>query len=129
MKNRDQGKSKKQRYTRLALYLFLTLVFGIACSKSEKPVQKGSETSESVTQEEYIAPPPPPGAENWPSFRGIRASGIAGGQDIPLNWNAEKGINIKWKIKIPGLGHSSPVVWKDRVFITTAVGKDEEPFL
>ena len=129
MKNMNPVKSKKQSYIEFAIYLFLTLVFGIACSQSEKLVQKVSEPSEPVTQEEYIAPPPPPGAENWPSFRGIRASGIAGGQDIPLNWNAEKGINIMWKIKIPGLGHSSPVVWKDRVFITTAVGKDEEPFL
>ena len=59
---------------------------------------------------------------NWPSFRGPRASGIADGQNPPTVWDAEKGINIKWKTAIPGLGHSSPVVWGDRVFVTSAVG-------
>src|SRR6185295_16847240 len=60
-------------------------------------------------------------AENWPSFRGPNASGIADGQSLPSSWNAEKSVNILWKTPIPGLGHSSPVVWDDRVFVTTAV--------
>jgi outer membrane protein assembly factor BamB len=60
-------------------------------------------------------------AQNWPSFRGSNGSGIADGQALPINWDAEKSINIRWKSPIPGLGHSSPVVWGDRVFITTAI--------
>lgn len=64
---------------------------------------------------------------NWPSFRGIHASGIADNQDLPSDWDASKAANLKWKTVIPGLAHSSPVVWGDRVFVTTAVssaGKD-----
>lgn len=60
-------------------------------------------------------------AANWPSFRGAHAAGVADGQNLPDLWDAEKGINIKWKARIPGLAHSSPVVWGDRIFVTTAV--------
>jgi outer membrane protein assembly factor BamB len=60
-------------------------------------------------------------AQNWPSFRGQNGSGIADGANPPIVWDAEKSINILWKTAIPGLGHSSPIVWGDRVFITTAV--------
>jgi outer membrane protein assembly factor BamB len=59
--------------------------------------------------------------ENWPSFRGRAASGVAEKQNLPDTWDGEKGINIKWKTRIPGLAHSSPVVWGDRVFVTTAI--------
>jgi outer membrane protein assembly factor BamB len=61
---------------------------------------------------------------NWPSFRGPNASGVADGQFPPSTWNAEKGINVLWKTPIPGFGHSSPVIWDDRVFVTTAVSGD-----
>ena len=58
---------------------------------------------------------------NWPSFRGVRASGVADGFATPTKWDAEKNENVLWKTPIPGLGHSSPVVWGDRVFVTTAI--------
>lgn len=64
---------------------------------------------------------------NWPSFRGPAASGVADGMNLPETWNGASGENIKWKVKIPGLAHSSPVVWGDRVYVTTAIssaGKD-----
>jgi len=65
---------------------------------------------------------------NWPSFRGPRASGIAEGYPTPVEWNAAKSRNVRWKTPIPGLGHSSPVVWGDRIFITTAVsGESQAP--
>jgi len=68
-------------------------------------------------------------AQNWPSFRGSHASGAADGQRLPLEWDAETGLNIRWKTHIPGLAHSSPVVWGDRIFVTTAIsGKGEEGF-
>lgn len=60
-------------------------------------------------------------AENWPSFRGPNASGVADGQPLATSWDAEKSVNILWRTQIPGLGHSSPVVWGDRVFVTTAI--------
>ena len=63
----------------------------------------------------------------WPSFRGPSASGIADGQAPPTEWDAGTGRNIRWSTEIPGLGHSSPIVWGDRVFLTTAVSADPDP--
>jgi outer membrane protein assembly factor BamB len=62
-------------------------------------------------------------AQEWPSFRGAHGSGVADGTNPPIVWDLEKGINVKWKTAIPGLAHSSPIVWGDRVFVTTAVPK------
>lgn len=58
---------------------------------------------------------------NWPSFRGADGTGVADGQNPPVVWNVAKGESIRWKTAIPGLGHSCPVVWGDRVFLTTAI--------
>lgn len=58
--------------------------------------------------------------ENWPQFRGVEASGIGSGSP-PTEWNTETGDNIVWKTPIPGLAHSAPIVWGDRVFLTTCV--------
>lgn len=69
------------------------------------------------------AQPDAPGS-TWPSFRGSAASGVADGQGLPDRWNAEEMTNILWKIPIPGLAHSSPIVWGDRVFVTTAVNRE-----
>ncbi|MGD8328145.1 MAG: PQQ-binding-like beta-propeller repeat protein [Acidobacteriota bacterium] len=60
----------------------------------------------------------------WPSFRGPRASGVAEGADPPLSWDLADGDNVRWRVEIPGVGHSSPVVWGGRVFVTTAVSSD-----
>jgi outer membrane protein assembly factor BamB len=57
-------------------------------------------------------------AENWPQFRGPSGRGMSNETDIPLNWSSTQ--NIAWKTDIPGEGWSSPVVWDDRVFLTTA---------
>lgn len=64
----------------------------------------------------------------WPSFRGAMASGVGEGP-APTAWNVETATNILWKTPIPGLAHSSPVVWGDRVFITTAVSTEANPTL
>lgn len=65
-------------------------------------------------------------AQNWPSFRGPNGSGIAAGE-LPLVWDGEKSSNILWKTPLPGLGHSSPVVWGDRVFVTLAISSAANP--
>jgi outer membrane protein assembly factor BamB len=57
-------------------------------------------------------------AENWPSFRGPTRQGLSMERELPLSWSAES--NIVWKTEIPGQGWSSPVVWGDRVIVTTA---------
>jgi outer membrane protein assembly factor BamB len=60
-------------------------------------------------------------AENWPGWRGD-GRGISIEKNLPLKWSEEE--NVKWKTPIAGTGHSSPVVWGDRVFVTTAVAED-----
>ena len=57
---------------------------------------------------------------NWPQFRGPSGSGVGTGSP-PAEWNVESGKNILWKTAIPGLGHSSPVIWGDKIFLTSAV--------
>jgi outer membrane protein assembly factor BamB len=70
-------------------------------------------------------------AQNWPQFRGAGAVGVAEGGPTLSAWDATKMQGVRWKTKIPGLAHSSPVVWGDRVYVTTAVssaGKSEERY-
>jgi len=60
-------------------------------------------------------------SQNWPSFRGQNGAGVGEGNTPPTSWDTEKSVNVLWKTPIPGLGHSSPIIWGERVFITTAV--------
>jgi dipeptidyl aminopeptidase/acylaminoacyl peptidase/outer membrane protein assembly factor BamB len=104
------------------------LVFTVA--KTERVLNRVPDTPAAVppaaTQEEAIAVQAP---GNWPSFRGPGASGVADGQHPPTSWDAAKGVNVRWKTPIPGLGHSCPVVWGGRVFLTTAVSGDPKASL
>jgi outer membrane protein assembly factor BamB len=65
-------------------------------------------------------------AQPWPAFRGANTSGVADGQGAVAEWNVATGQNIKWKTPIPGIAVSSPIVWGDRVFVTTAVGSNAD---
>ena len=58
--------------------------------------------------------------KNWPRFRGPGASGVLEGHATSVSWNLETKAGLAWKTPIPGLAHSSPVVWGDSVFLTTA---------
>jgi hypothetical protein len=59
--------------------------------------------------------------DRWPSFRGPSASGVGDDVRVPDRWNVKDGSNVRWRVAVPGLGHSSPIVWGDRVFVTTAI--------
>jgi len=110
----------KKTYT--ILIACFICVFMLSCSNSaSSETNDGNPGSQEAAQKVRT--------ENWPQFRGHNASGIAAGQDLPLNWDVKTGTNILWKRPIPGLGHSSPVVWEDRVFVTTAVGEGKEAYL
>ncbi len=63
-------------------------------------------------------------AQNWPTFRGPGARGVAEKQNLPVSWDVASGKNIAWKTEIPGLGLSSPIVWGSHVFLTTAVSSN-----
>jgi outer membrane protein assembly factor BamB len=63
--------------------------------------------------------------QNWPGFRGPGAQGVAEGYPTRADWNADaaagKLSGVLWRIELPGLGHSSPIVWGDNIFVATAV--------
>jgi outer membrane protein assembly factor BamB len=63
---------------------------------------------------------PKPGVD-WPSFRGIKANGVADGFPLASTWDVAKNQNVLWKTPIPGLGHSSPIIWGDRLCVASAV--------
>ena len=68
-----------------------------------------------------------PAADNWPQFRGPSAAGISTNSSLPEQWSAKQ--NVAWKTDLAGRGWSSPVVWSNRVFLTTVVnlGESESP--
>jgi outer membrane protein assembly factor BamB len=59
------------------------------------------------------------GETNWPQWRGPDGSGVSAEKGLPEEWGEAK--NVRWKTPLPGKGHSSPVVWGKRVFVTTAI--------
>ena len=63
-------------------------------------------------------------AQNWPSFRGANASGVADGKPTAVTWNAATGDHVAWKAPVAGVAVSSPIVWGDRVFVSTAISSD-----
>lgn len=62
----------------------------------------------------------------WPSFRGPRASGVSKGSDPPVEWNGETGEGLAFKVELAGLAHSSPVIWGELLFVTSAVSERED---
>lgn len=63
--------------------------------------------------------------ENWPGWRGPRGDGSSEEKGIATRWDGKSGEGILWKTSLPGYGHSSPVVWENRVFVTACNDKDE----
>jgi outer membrane protein assembly factor BamB len=64
-------------------------------------------------------------ASNWPQWRGPQSQGVSEEKNLPEEWSADK--NIIWKTEIPGRGHSSPIVWNNRIFLTTAIEGEVVP--
>jgi len=57
---------------------------------------------------------------DWPQFRGAQASGVSE-RATPLTWNLATGENVRWQAPVPGLAHASPIIWENRLYLTTAV--------
>ena len=65
------------------------------------------------------------GAANWPQWRGPGGTGVSAETNLPGEWSPAK--NIRWKTPVAGRGHSSPVVWGNKIFLTTAIEGDVVP--
>src|SRR5687767_15535356 len=65
-------------------------------------------------------------AENWPGWRGPRGDGTSESTSAPTVWNGETGENIAWKVPVPGSGHASPIIWDDRMFLSSCNEKTQE---
>jgi outer membrane protein assembly factor BamB len=105
---------KGDKVTRVALRRFTAEYYYFPAKAVAKPIAAPKEGDVTVAA-----------TMNWPQFRGPDATGVADGQHPPTTWDVKAGTNVKWKTPIPGLGHSCPVVWGDRVFLTTAISSGE----
>jgi len=65
-------------------------------------------------------------AEDWPQFRGPTGGGVSSDKDLPLTWGGPKKENILWSAELAGEGISSPIVWKDRIFVVNASRKADD---
>ncbi len=61
-------------------------------------------------------------ADNWPQWRGPAMNGVSAEKNLPLKWTTEE--NIIWKLALPGLSGSTPIIWRERIFLNVAEGSD-----
>ena len=62
-------------------------------------------------------------ATGWPQYRGAQAGGVEDETALPTTWDVTTGENMRWQTSIPGMAHSSPVAWGDRIYVATAVAE------
>ena len=80
-----------------------------------------------LSYQSRLAEPEP--ERQWSSYRGYYSNGVLDNANLPESWNVETNENVLWKYKVPGLGLSSPVIWGEKLFITSAVSEsDDEGF-
>lgn len=103
-----------------------------AAAEPPAPPRRGQDKTNAAAAAASAQPPAQaddaPGPDPyWPQWRGPLGTGVAPNADPPVQWSETK--NVRWKIALPGKGHSTPVVWGDRIFVTTAVpfGEKLEP--
>jgi outer membrane protein assembly factor BamB len=72
-----------------------------------------------------LAPSPAPAEANWPQWRGPTNNGISPEKGLPTKWSEKEG--VAWKIDLPGEGYSTPIVWGDRIFLTSRDTRSTAP--
>jgi outer membrane protein assembly factor BamB len=92
----------------------LTSIAGLACLALPMHASRPSEPAASAAL-----------ADNWPQWRGPGGAGLGASANYPDTWSATE--HIAWKTAIPGRGHSSPIVWGNRLFVTTAIQGEHIP--
>ncbi len=66
-------------------------------------------------------------AENWPAWRGPRGDGTSDERNVPTHWSGTE--NVAWKVAVPGVGHASPIVWEDSIFVVSCLEDSQERIL
>ncbi len=100
-----------------AVTLFALAFLGGALSESAlKDLEKDPAKQGSFASREELA-------ENWPVFRGPNGLGVATMTSAPTEWDGESGENIVWKVEVPKPGFNSPIIWKEKLFLS---GADED---
>jgi outer membrane protein assembly factor BamB len=106
-------------FLRLVLLVALVICAGMVTAGGQTDGSRRITTTRATIRPTMAAAPTARGS--WPSFRGREASGVADGQNLPDAWDGASGRRILWKTPVPGLAHSSPIVWGDTVFVTSAI--------
>lgn len=111
------------KLTALHLFLISVVLMSFSKSRAQSLLAEGVSSSEAFYESMESN-------RQWPSYRGYYASGYLDDAHLPDSFNIESAYNVKWNVEVPGLGLSCPVIWDDRVFITTAVSEfDKEGYL
>ncbi|MBN1481116.1 hypothetical protein EH223_01505 [candidate division KSB1 bacterium] len=100
-------------------FTLLAILMSSACTQEESPRQEKTEAVAKSPEAKPFRIIKHDG--NWPQFRGAYAAGVADEQNLPLNFSGVTGEHIKWQTNIPGLAHACPIVWEDKVFVTSAI--------
>ncbi len=110
--------------------LLLTMLALSAGSKSRLPATARElvklQAGDAGTMKPHVAAFLAGRMQNWPMFRGPLGTGIAFTTNAPLTWNVTNSEGIVWKSPVPAKGHSSPIVWGERVFLTGGEAKARE---
>ena len=96
-------------------------------AKRQRPRRRALKQSTAYSPSKGTNPIQPAVSADWASFRGTRRRGVAEGFSLPHNWNAspaESAEGVLWQTEVSGLGHSSPVITGDRLFLLTAIAAD-----
>ena len=101
----------------LALGDFIVTTTGVCTPSSAIAQSLDVDTATANTQPESVEDP----RRQWAQWRGPLSTGAAIDANPPVEWSGRDDKNIRWKVALPGRGHSTPIVWKDRIYVTTAI--------
>ena len=99
---------------------------GSACGLAVLAFALASAPSDTLAQGSGVSmvAPPGDGAQYWSRWRGPSGQGVVAGTGYPDTWSETA--NVAWMTPVPGVGHSSPIVWRDRIFLTTSRNRGQQ---
>ena len=99
----------------------MILLVSLSCKNTDQHTLLGSQVDSDVSFFNSMET-----NRQWPSYRGYFASGYLDNANLPDSFNVETSYNVKWNTEIPGMGLSCPVIWDDRIYITTAISEEDD---